>query len=97
MAVTIMLEVKAKQGTGHDLVKTFATLLPDTRAYAGCISLDLYQSQDDPDTLIAYEQWESKEHYQKYLGWREETGALGQLASAIEGAPSIRYFDLTDA
>lgn len=97
MPVTVMLEVKAKKGTGNDLVKTFASLLPDTRAYDGCISLDFYQNQDDPDTLIAHEQWESKEHYQKYLGWREETGVLGQLLAAIDGDPSIRYFDLTDA
>ena len=36
-------------------------------------------------------------HYEKYLAWREETGILQQLSAALEGPPSIRFFDLVDA
>lgn len=97
MAITVFLEVKAKSGTGSDLVAAFKGLLPDTRAYEGCISIDLYQNQDDPDVLVVYEKWETKDNYQKYLAWRQETGVLGQLIEATEGEASIRYFDLTDA
>lgn len=97
MAVTVLLEVKAKAGTGGDLLGTFKAILPDTRAFDGCIGVDVYQNQDDSDVIVLVEQWDSKPHYEKYLGWRQETGLLDQLGQAIDGPPSIRYFDLADA
>ena len=97
MAVTVILEVKAKPGTGDNLVSVFRQILPDTRSYDGCISLELIQNQDDPDVLIAYECWETREHYEKYFAWRKETGALDTLGSLLVDAPNIRYFNLTDA
>ena len=97
MAVTVILEVKAKPGTGDNLVSVFRQILPDTRSYDGCISLELIQNQDDPDVLIAYECWETREHYEKYFAWRKETGALDKLAPLLVDAPNIRYFNLTDA
>jgi len=97
MAVTVLLELKAKSGTGGGLVEVFKQILPDTRKFDGNISVTTYQNQDDPDTVVLIEEWESRPAYEKYLGWRQETGALDQLGQAIEGAPSIRYFDATDA
>ena len=97
MAGTVILEVKAKPGTGDNLVSVFRQILPDTRSYDGCISLELIQNQDDPDVLIAYECWETREHYEKYFAWRKETGALDTLGPLLVDAPNIRYFNLTDA
>lgn len=97
MAVTVILEVKANQGTGNDLVSVFKQLLPDTRKYDGIIDIVLIQDQDDSDVLIAYERWETREHYEKYLAWRTETGAIAKLLELTQGPPSIRYFNLTDA
>ena len=97
MACTVILEVNAKQGTGNDLLATFKEILPDTRGYDGCTGLDVYQNQDDSDILIIVGNWESKAHYEKYLGWRQETCVFESLAAVLEGPPSIRYFDLTDA
>ena len=97
MAATVLLELKAKAGTGSNLVATFKQILPDTRAFDGCHGVEVYQNMDDPDVVVLVEQWESRQHYEKYLAWRQETGALEALGKAIEGAPSIRYFDKTDA
>jgi len=97
MSTIVVLEVKAKPGTGDSLVALFKEILPDTRSYDGCISLDFIQNQDDPETLIAYEVWETREHYEKYFQWRVETGAIATLEPLIEGPPVIRYFNMTDA
>ena len=97
MATTILLEAKAKAGKGADLVAFFKSILPDTRSYDGCISVDVYQNMDTPDVVLLVEKWNSKAHYEKYLGWRSETGVVDKIVSQIDGAPSIRYFDLTDA
>lgn len=97
MAVTVLLEIKAKAGTGGALVGVFKDILPDTRAYEGCISVDVLQNSDDPDTLVLVEVWEQKQNHEKYMGWRTETGLVEQLMAAVEGPPSIRYFDTADA
>ena len=95
--VIVVLEVKAKAGTGNDLIATLKELFPDTRAYDGNIDIIAIQNQDDPDSIIAYERWETREKYEKYLAWRTETGAIEALVNATVGEPSIRYFDVTDA
>ena len=97
MPVIVVLELKAKPGTGDNAVPFFKQILPDTRSYDGCISVEFIQNQDDPDTLIAYERWETREHYEKYFKWRTESGTLTPLGPLVEGPPSIRYFNITDA
>ena len=44
-----------------------------------------------------YERWDSRQHYEKYLAWRTETGAVNQLGAMLAAPPSIRYFERIDA
>lgn len=97
MTCMVLLEVKAKAGTGADIVGVFKEILPDTRSYDGCIDVDVYQNQDDPDVVVLVEQWQSRAHYEKYFAWRVESGLVAQLGEAIDGPPSLRYFGPTDA
>lgn len=97
MAATVLLEVKAKPGTASELVATFKSILGDTRAYDGCKGVDVYQNSDEPEVIVLVEQWESRAKYEAYLGWRQETGFVDKLVAAIDGPPSIRYFELADA
>lgn len=97
MAITVLLEVTAKDGTGDELVATFKNILPDTRAREGFIDIVVNQNQDNKDNLVIVEHWETKAQYESYLGWRQETGVLDQLVAACSAPPSIRYYDATDA
>ena len=95
--VIVILELRAKQGTGNDLVATFKKVLPLTRESEELISIELIQNQDDPDALVFIEGWETRSHYEQYFAQRKEAGALDTLAEVIEGELSIRYFDQTGA
>ena len=97
MSVTVLLELKVKPRTGDDVLATLKAILPDTRAYEGNIGISVIRNQDDPDVLVAVEEWETRGHYEKYLAWRTETGVLAGLMEAVAEPPSIRYFDPTDA
>ena len=97
MPVTVILEVKAKQGMAESLVSMFKEILPDTRAYDGNIDIKLVQKQDDPSILVAVEQWGTRANYEQYLAWRTENGSLAAIAEQLDGPPIIRYFDPTDA
>lgn len=97
MAVRVFLDVKAKPGTGHELVAFFRSILPETRAYEGCTSVETLQNSDDADHVVLVEVWESRDQYEKYLAWRQETGTVDRLMEALAEPPTIRHFDVTDA
>ncbi len=97
MSCTVLLELKVKPGTGDEVLATLKSILPDTRSYDGNIGMYVIRNQDDPDVLVAVEEWESKAHHEKYLAWRTETGMMDTLMEVVAEPPSIRYFDPTDA
>lgn len=97
MAVMVLLDVQAKAGMGDDLVATFTAVLPDTRTFEGFLDVVVHQNQDDKDNLLLVERWVTRAAFEKYFGWRQETGVLDQLVAACAGPPSIRYYDITDA
>ncbi len=96
MSTLVTLEVVAKAESVQELKDFFKRHLPDTRSYDGCQDITAYLNEDGR-TIVAVEHWDSKEHYQKYLAWREETGVLADLAAMLDGEPTIRFFDPIDA
>lgn len=96
MAVRVILEVKAKPGTGDEVVAFFGSILPETRAYEGCTSIDTLQNSEDPGNVVV-EVWDSRGQYEKYLAWQRERGVSDRLKQALAEPPSIRHFDVTDA
>lgn len=95
MAVNVILSLTAAPGKMEELKAYFAGILPDTRTYPGYIDLHLLENLDDPNDLVVYETWESREAYQTYFNWRAEQGIFVTLGSMIEGEPSVRFFNNT--
>jgi quinol monooxygenase YgiN len=95
MSINVILEVQSKPETIEELKSTFEAILPDTRSYDGCISVEVIINQDDPLNVILLEVWETREHQEKYIQWRAETGALEALGAMLSQPASIRHFDST--
>ena len=93
MAITVLVEFNSKPEDTDALKQFMADALPDTRAYDGCISLDVCNSDDN---FVIVAQWESREHQEKYLAWRTEQGALKKMGEMLSSGPSFRYFDQLD-
>ena len=93
MSVIVLLEMQVKPEAVNEVKAMLKKLLPDTRAYAGCQGIDIYGNLDDTGNLVFYERWDSRDHYQKYLAWRTETGTVDQLSAKLTAPPSIRYFE----
>ncbi|MEM7356434.1 MAG: antibiotic biosynthesis monooxygenase [Acidobacteriota bacterium] len=96
MAVLVHFEAVVKPECLDDLIERLKAGLPDTRAHEGCRDLRTYLNEDGK-TLVAIEQWDSKEQYQKYLAWRTETGVMDALGALFDGPPTIRFFEAIDA
>ncbi len=97
MAVTVLLTVRTKPGRSDDMLKFLADILPDSRAYQGCISLSTVRDQDDENVIVVVERWESRTAHEEYFAWRVESGTLNASMDYLDAAPDIRYFDETDA
>ena len=97
MATRVLLEARAKPGTGDDLITFFRSILPDTRAYEGCTSVEALQSSDDADSVVVVEVWETRAQYDKYLAWQRERGTSDRLKEVLAESPNIRHFEVTDA
>ena len=97
MSATILAELQVKPEAVDEMISYLKTILPDTRVYEGIQSIEVQQNQEDSSNLVLVEKWDSRQHYEKYLGWRTETGVFDKLGSMLSQPPSIRYYDQVDA
>lgn len=93
MACTVILELTLKPESVDAVKKGLKDFLPDTRAYDGCINAYATQDQDNPNTIEGIAKWESRQHQEKYLVWRQERGDLDFLSGALIAEPKFRYLD----
>ena len=96
MAVMVLVEAQAKPDQLIDLQELMRDGLSDTRGYDGCIGLTTYINQGDDCNMVLVETWESREQYEKYLAWRQETGFLDKITEMLASEPSIRFYDESD-
>ena len=97
MSTMVLIELKVKPESVDDMKALMKELLPDTRAYDGCQSVDFYDNTETKGSMVLYEIWDSKAHQERYLGWRTETGTLDRLGALVAAQPNIQYFDKVDA
>ena len=91
MSVLVNLQLKVKQGQVPNLLGTFKELLPGTRAYNGCQWVKMVRNIEGDHILEAVSQWDSKDHYDTYIKWRTETGALDTLMEFLDEKPVFRF------
>lgn len=95
MGSMVLLELQIKPDMWETAKDTFRQILPDTRAFAGFQRLVVNQDPDN-NVLLLTEEWDSKEHHQKYMAWRTERGDIEKLGALLSAPPSIRYLEMTD-
>ena len=93
MAITVMLEFSVLVERAEEFKILLRELLPDTRSYEGCLRVDVYQGHDNPGIIYLVEDWNSKEHQQKYQSWRNESGIAEVVGPYLVEEPKLHYFD----
>ena len=93
MSVTVFLELDLKPENVNDLKSFMRDELHYTRGFDGCNSITIQKNQDDPSNLVFVENWDSKEQFENYLGWRTERGDVEKMGAWLAVPPSIRYFN----
>ena len=84
--LTIVANIHAKPDQ-IDLVKAeLEKLLPITRAEEGCLQYDLHRDNDNPAHFMFFENWESRELWQKHT----TAPHLAAYRAATDGAVAER-------
>lgn len=80
--LTIVAKILAKPEK-RELVKSeLLKIIDTTRAENGCIDYDLHQDNENSNLFLFYENWESRELWQKHMN----NSHLAEYKEATEGA-----------
>ena len=96
MPVTVTLAFSVIPERAEAFKALLRELLPDTRAYEGCLKVNVYEEQENPGRIYLVEDWESKAHQQRYQAWRDESGIAKVVGAFLAGEPRFNYFDKQD-
>ena len=67
--------------------------LAKTRECKGCIRIECYDVSDDPNTLVIWQKWKTKEDHQAYLTMRQESGLMEILGNDLAEPLVPLYLD----
>jgi quinol monooxygenase YgiN len=81
-AVTLLVQLRAKQGQHLSLESEIRALITPTRKEKGCLQYDFHRSLDDPNLFLLHEVWASRQHHQAhcqtphFLRWNSRKDSL---------------------
>ena len=93
MPVQVTLRLQIKLDKLDEFKQAIKAAVPDTRAFSGCIGIQVLEDQDKPGAITLLEEWDTKEDHGKYIAWRTETGFMDALGGMVESEPVISYND----
>ena len=93
MSHTVIVDFTCPEGVGEAFLPGLIDLLVDTKAFEGCESVETYTDSDNPDRILLWEKWATRENQEAYLAWRTETGMVENLAAA--GVSLVQVLHLT--
>ena len=96
MAITALLELRVKpEALDQGLHAELHAILSDTRAFEGCLGVEVLIDSADPTHIVAVEKWASEERDAAYRAWRAGDGQTN-LASFLTSPPVLTKFSLAD-
>ena len=80
--LTVVATLKARSGQERELLSMLQGLVGPTRAEQGCIRYDLHRSDDEPDTFLFHETWESRALWEAHMQ-SPHLAAFGEANGAV--------------
>lgn len=65
--LTVVAKIKVKAGAQHHIHHELQHLVKPTSAEEGCINYDLHRSIEDPSLFLVYENWTSRDVWEKHM------------------------------
>ncbi len=90
--VTNVAIVRAKSGRSDELGELLMTLVEPSRAEAGCLAYEIHRANDDEDTWMIYETWESPAHVTGHFHSSHFRTFNLAVVPLLEGKPDLNSF-----
>ena len=87
--VFVNLQLKIKEGSQDSFIQELNKLFPETRSFEGCHAVYFGQKTRRSNNIRILQMMDSKEHYAKYILWRQESGVIGDVLSIRESRDSL--------
>lgn len=88
--LTIVANIHANPDKIERVKTELLKLIPITRAEEGCLQYDLHQNNEDPTHFLFYENWTSRELWQRHMN----APHLAAYVEATEGC--VREFTVAE-
>jgi len=92
MPFTAHLDLNLKAEALPTAPAVLRDILSDTRAFDGCLGVDVLVDSKDPAHFLVVEQWVSMEHDAAYRAWRAGEGASG-LGELLAAPPVLTHYE----
>ncbi len=94
MAITALLELTLRPESVADAPEVIRETLTATRAFPGCLKVDVLIDAADRTHVVVVEEWESLEHDDAYRAWRATPEGASGLAGIIAAPPRLTRLSL---
>ncbi len=84
MALTIVAHITAKPDQIDVVRSELESLIPPTRAEAGCLQYDLHVDHENPAHFMFYENWRSADDWQAHMSAPHLQQVLQRIEPALE-------------
>jgi quinol monooxygenase YgiN len=88
MAVTAFLDLHLRADAREQAPAGLAAILSVTRAFDGCLGVEVLEDVADPAHVTVVEHWESIEHDDAYRAWRATAEGASNLRELL-AVPSV--------
>ena len=92
MPITAHLDLFLKADALPTAPAVLRDILADTRAFDGCLGVEVLVDSQNPAHVLVVEQWASLEHDAAYRAWRAGDGASG-LGELLAAPPVLTHFE----
>ena len=91
MACIVNITLSVKPELRAECLHELSLILPGTKSYSGCHWVYLSENSDT-DKIEVISKWDSREAYDTYLGWRQDSGFFGGFGEKyLNGEPSWKF------
>lgn len=90
----MIVEAAVKRGMFRELVPLVEALMPQTRAFEGCLKAEILASHRT-DRILLIQDWETKAHQKECREWRESTGMYRVVAAYLAGPITFTWFNVS--
>jgi quinol monooxygenase YgiN len=92
--LTVIARVRAKAEALDTVKQECLTLVPVSRAEAGCLNYDLHQSLEDPTLFVFYENWMSRAALEQHLEAPHSLRFDERTNGLLAAEPEITFWEM---